>query len=76
MYLYFFLKGSLFHRKSDATIIKCFDTTEELCEIDAVLIKIVSAKKPGYFHGLNDTPRFSGAGSATAAAAVATASNL
>jgi hypothetical protein len=29
---------------------------EELCEIDAILIKIKSAKNPGYLHGLNDTP--------------------
>jgi hypothetical protein len=31
--------------------------TEELCEIDADINKINSATKPGYLHGLNDTPR-------------------
>ena len=35
---------------------KYFDTEEELCEIDAILIKNKSAKNPGYLHGLNDTP--------------------
>jgi hypothetical protein len=29
---------------------------EELCDIEAILIKIKSAKNPGYLHGLNDTP--------------------
>ena len=50
------IKITFFHKNQLCNYKIIFDTEEELCEIDAILIKNKSAKNPGYLHALNDTP--------------------